>query len=403
MTEWRCLVLSPEGGRDWRRVRASSERHAAAIMIDEGLVPLDVRSGARSLGEILSQPVALGGAIGLGDQALMLTQMAMLLRAGMPVDRSIDLLREQMPRAAQRQYLAEVLSRVRGGEGLARALECRAIFPAYVTGVIGAAERGGHLDRAFVMLAERMNELAKARRELMTALAYPAAVLAATLLALTIVVTIVIPQFEPLFAGEEARLPLVTQFVLAMSRAIRTDAPMILLAVAAVVVAAALGLRSEAGQALVGRHARAFPGMKLRDQYLAARFATVLGTLLDNGVTLVRALPLVRSALSSRRWQSYCVQMELQLREGQSIARAMGQDGLMPAAAVRLAEVGERGGRLGDALSEAGRIMHANAKAKVDRFVALANPIAIMVLGSLVALLVGGVMLGIFALGDFAG
>lgn len=143
--------------------------------------------------------------------------------------------------------------------------------------------------------------------------------------------------------------------------------------------------------------------MQVRDQYLAARFATILGTLLDNGVVVVRALPLARAAISSKRWQDYTLQVEQHLKEGQRIAQAIAYGGLMPAAAVRLAEVGEQGGKLGEALTEAGRIMHASAKARVDRFVALANPVSIMLLGGLVASLVGGVMLGIFALGDFAG
>lgn len=140
--------------------------------------------------------------------------------------------------------------------------------------------------------------------------------------------------------------------------------------------------------------------MALYDQYLAARFATVLGTLLDNGVHIVRALPLVGAALASRRWRRWTGEVEQALREGQSIRLALGRDGLLPPAAVRLAEVGEQGGRLGEALGEAGRIMQANAKARIDRIVSLANPLSIMLLGGLVAMLIGGVMLGIFALGD---
>ena len=408
MIEWRCLVLLPEGERDWRRVLAHDERQAAAMLLDEGLIPLDVRTGSKAISEILAQPVTLGGlggglGVSLSDQALILTQMAMLLRAGMPVDRSIDLLREQMARAAQRHYLAEVLTRVRSGETLAQALECRPVFPAYVTGVIAAAERSGHLDRAFDTLATRMNELASARRELMTALAYPVAVLAATMVALVIVVTAVIPQFEPLFEGEEQRLPTVTRFVLALSRILNSAFGWIALAVLIVGGLITLWLRSEHGRQAASRSRRFIPGMGVRDQYLAARFATILGTLLNNGMTIVRALPLVRRGLSSRRWQQYCTEVEIALREGQPIGRALRLGAMMPLTAIRLAEVGERSGRMGDALSEAGQIMHANAKARIDRFVALANPIAITTLGALVALLVGGVMLGIFALGDFAG
>jgi|CXWL01.1.fsa_nt_gi type II secretory pathway component PulF len=403
MIEWRCLVLSADGGRDWRRVYASSERQATLILLDEGLTPLEVRSGKLSLGERLAQPMGNSGGIGISNQALILTQLAMLLKAGMPIDRSLDLLREQMPRAVQRNYLAEVLTRVRSGEGLAKALACRVVFPDYVTGVIGAAEQAGALDRALAMLSERMSELASARRDLVTALAYPAAVLAATLIALIIVVTIVIPQFEPLFVGEEARLPSLTRLVLALSELLHDYGAWLLLGLASLSVALMLWLRSPSGHRTMTARPNLVPGLALRDQYLAARFATILGTLLGNGVTIVRALPLVRAALSSRRWRSYCLAIETRLREGETLAAALARDGLLPHAAIRLAEVGERSGKLAAAMGEAGRIMHASAKARTDRIVALANPIAIVGLGGLVAMLVGGVMLGIFALGEFSG
>lgn len=403
LIEWRCLVLANDGSRDWRRVWAVTDRQAAAQLIDEGLLPIEIVSGKLTFAERLAQPVGNAGGMGVGDQALILTQLSMLLQAGMPIDRSLDLLREQMPRAGQRLYLADVLARVKGGEPLASALSCRTVFPDYVIGVVGAAEQSGALDRALAMLAERTSELARARRELITALSYPAAVFAATIIALTVVVVVVIPQFRPLFEGEEARLPTLTRWVLAFSDHVGALAPSLLLALIIGGGALRLWLLSDPGGAWLTAHAHRIPGMGLRDQFLAARFATVLGTLLDNGVPLVRALPLTRAALSSRRWRSYCDTVEQQLREGRSIALALSHRHLLPGAAVRLAEVGERSGRLGDAFSEAGKIMHAGAKARLDRIVALANPIAITLLGGMVAMLVGGVMLGIFALGEFSG
>lgn len=402
MNEWRCLVLLPDGGRDWRRVHARDESMAAAMLLDEGLVALDVRTGPLTFVEILNRPIGGSGQLSMADQALVLHQIAMLLKAGLAIDRAIDLLRDQMPKAAQRNWLAEVLVRLRGGERLASALECRSVFPGHVIGVIAAAERSGHLDRAFAMLAERVGELATARRELVTALTYPAAVLVATLLALAMVVLVVIPQFEPLFAGEEDRLPTLTLLVLAFTAALRSYGWLLLLLLVGIPLGLIAWARSPASAALSVTARRRIPGMALYDQYLAARFATVLGTLLDNGVHIVRALPLVGAALTSRRWQRWVTEVEQSLNEGQSIRQALGRDGLLPAAAVRLAEVGEQGGRLGEALGEAGRIMQSNAKARVDRIVSLANPLSIMLLGGLVAMLIGGVMLGIFALGDIA-
>lgn len=399
LQEWRCLVLLPDGGRDWRRVHARDARAAASLLADEGLLALDVRTGPLTLSERLNQPVG-GGRLPLADQALVLKQMAMLLGAGLTIDRALDLLREQMPRSRQRNWLAEVLVRVRSGESLSQAFACRPVFPSHVIGVIAAAEQSGHLRRALAMLAERVGELATARRELVTALTYPAAVLAATLLALAMVVLVVIPQFEPLFRGEEDKLPTLTLLVLTLTDLLRGYGWLLLLGALGLGGALAAWISSPASANIPVAARRRIPGMGLYDQYLAARFATVLGTLLDNGVHIVAALPLVREAMGSRRWKAWVRDVERLLQEGASIRRAFAQDGLLPSAAVRLAEVGEQGGRLGEALGEAGRIMQANAKERLDRIVSLANPVSIILLGGLVAMLIGGVMLGIFALGD---
>ena len=403
MIEWRCLTLSTEGKKDWRRVLAINERAAANSLIDEGLVPLDIRSGPMALSEILRQPIHIGPPISMGDQALMLTQIAMLLRAGMPIDRSIDLLRDQMPKRGQRIYLADVLARIRGGDTLARSLECRKIFPVYVTGVIAAAEGAGNLDHAFAILSDRMNEIAKAQRELTTALTYPLAILVATILSIFVIVTLVIPQFEPIFAGESARLPLLTNIVLWLSQSLKAGFATFIATIAGTTGLIIAWMKYGSGREWIARHQRIIPFMQLRDQYLAANFATIMGMLLENGLPVIKALPLTRSSLASVRWRNWCAGVEHHLRAGHPLSQALRIETLLPIAVVRLTEVGEQGGRLGEALTEAGRILHANAKARLDRIIALASPVAIAALGAIVALLIGGVMLGIFALGDFAG
>ena len=403
MTEYRCLVVSPEGRADWRLVEAPSEAGALGRLAAAGLTAIEIRTGKASLAERLNRPVGFGSGVGRAEQALVLTQLALLIRSGLPVDRSLDLLREQAPQARLRDLLAEVLARVRGGATLAAALEDRGAFPAYATGVIRSAERSGRLGDALASVAERMSRAAATRRRLVTALTYPAAVLAASLLALLLVLTQVVPQFEPVFAGEEERLPTLTRAVLWMSATMREQGLLLLLLLIGLPLLAWLGVRSRAFAALGAEYRHRIPGMRLRDQYLAAEAVGVLGTLLANGVAVVSALPLVRGALGSERWRRHLGDVERRVREGESLSRALASADLVPRSAVRLMEVGERSGQLAGTCRQASDILGEAARARIERIVSLANPIAIILLGGLVALLVAGVMLGIFALGDFAG
>lgn len=403
MTTYRCLVVSSEGRTDWRAVEAPSEKSALARLHADGLTPLDVRSGAPTVWERLNQPVRIGRGLALPEQSLILTQLAMLVESGLPVDRSLDLLRDQAPRARQREVLAEILAKVRGGSGLSDAMKEKNLLPAYAIGVIRAAERAGRLGEALTSLAAQMSTAATTRRQLVTALTYPAAVLVATLLALMLVLTLVVPQFEPVFTGQEDRLPTLTRGVLALSRLATDRWPLLLVLILGPPLLLWLFFRSPAGDRFIQRHRARIPGMRLRDQYLAGQLTGILATLLRNGVAVPAALPLARDAMGSERWRRHLTRVEQRVKEGSSLSAALSESDFVPRTAIRLMEVGERSGRLAETCRQAGAILGEAARARIDRGVALANPIAIIALGGMVAMLVAGVMLGIFAMGDFAG
>ncbi len=403
MSAWRCLVVAADGTTNWRDVEAVDESALLARLKSEGVTPLEVSQSGGSLLARLNQPILLGRRLSVGDQALILSRLATLVGSGLPVDRSLDLLREQAERSSQRATLGRMLATVREGGGLGRAFEEQRLFPAYVVGVVHAAERGGGLAAALQSLADRLALAASTRRQMLTALTYPAAILTATVLALGIVLTFVIPQFDMMFAGQEANLPLPTRIVLVLSRAANAHPLMLLATLVLPPFALAAFLRSAAGRLLIDQHGRRLPFFALRDQYLAAQFVGILATLLNNGVKVIDALPLARDAIGSERWRHYAVQTERLIREGSALSAALSHKALLPITAIRLIEVGERSGRLAATCAQASNIIGETARAKIERIVALANPIAIILLGGLVAGLVGSVMLGIFALGDFAG
>lgn len=403
MNGWRCLVITPDGATHWREVQAADEDALLARLSSEGVTPLEISRNGGSLLARLNQPLTFGRKLSGADQALLLSRLATLVGSGLPVDRSLDLLREQAARSGQRAILGRMLATVREGSGLAQAFDEQKLFPAYVVGVIRAAERSGGLGPALQSLAERLTLAASTRRQMAAALTYPAAILAATIAALGIVLTFVIPQFDLIFAGQEDKLPLSTQIVLALSRASNAHPLLFLSALLLPPLFAVAFLRSPAGRLAIDRHGHWLPFFSLRDQYLAAQFVGILATLLGNGVKVVNALPLARDAIGSERWRSYAARTEQAIREGTSLSVALARDALLPVTAIRLIEVGEHSGRLASTCAQASNIIGEIARARIERIVALANPIAIILLGGLVAGLVGSVMLGIFALGDFAG
>lgn len=403
MTRYRCEVVTATGRVDRLEIEAPTPHAATVQLMAEGATPLSIRSGALNWVERFNQPVTLSREFGVAAQALLLTQLAALVRAGLPVDRSLDLLADQASRRSQRMTLHRVVKDVRAGEGLAQAFKRAGILPAWVVGVLRSAEQSGGLAPALTSLAVRLNDLTRTRRELVSALTYPVAVLAATFLALGLVLLVVVPQFEPVFAGQEKRLPWLTQAVLWLSD--HAGSVVIGSGVAALGSMIAL-VTVRRVPALAERFERVYryvPGMRLRDQYLAAQFSGLLATLLTNGMPLVRSLPLIAGGLSSRRWRRHLKSVETTLKQGGALSSALFKEAFVPVTLVRLLEVGERTGKLAETALEASRIIDEAARARMQRIISLANPVAIMSLGAIVAALVAGVMLGIFAIGDFAG
>jgi len=403
MTAFRCLVVAPNGKPNWREVDAADAGAAVARLVAEGVTPIDVRSGRTTLVERLNQPVTIGRRLRLGEQALLLTQLATLLKSGLPVDRSLDLLREQATRGTQRNLLARVVARVREGGSLAAGLESIGSFPPYVIGVLRSAERSGGLSEAMASVAERLNTASITRGQLITALTYPLAVLAATGLALVLVLTTVVPQFAAIFEGQEARLPTLTRLVLALSALVVGHGLTLAASLVAGIAIVILGVRTLRATGQWAQWRRRLPGISLADQYLAAQFLGVFATLIGNGVTVVGALPLAGGGVGGKRWRDGAAEVERRVREGSRLSIALARSGLIPVTAVRLIEVGELGGKLAATCDQASVILARAAKARIDRIVALANPVAILILGGLVGSLVAGVMLGIFSLGDFTG
>lgn len=403
MIEFRISAVD-KSGRKIELVRhAEAEMECARQLMAEGMTPISIKSGSIGLMERLNKPISLGASVNNNDQALILNQLAILTQSGLPVDRSLDLLGDQLTGKKQKEIITQILSDVRSGNSLAEAMDAREIFPRWVIGVIRSSEIGGNLAHALQSVADQMKRGNETRTKLITALTYPAAVLLATIAALALVLVFVVPQFKPIFEGSEDKLPDLTNMVIALSDNITTTIPLAIMGIIILMLLLIMFLKSDRGNALRQNHPKFFPGQALRDQYLSAQFSGLMGTLILNGVNILMAFKLSKEAMNSKRWRDQLSDVETRIREGTHLSDALRLAPAFPRTVRRLIEVGEHSGKLGDTCRQASNIMQDAAVSRIERIVSLVNPIAIIMLGGLVALLVAGVMLGIFALGDFAG
>ncbi|MES2161411.1 MAG: type II secretion system F family protein [Pseudomonadota bacterium] len=403
MRQYDIRLLTAAGREQSRTVEAESEQAAALAVLASGATPLQIRLRGSGWLERLNAPLRRADAIGLADLALFAEQLAEMLRAGVTLEQALTLLSRDASRNQLGALAARLLRQVRAGSALSQALAGERAIPPFFAGLVRGAERGGTLGEGLHYLGDYLGRQAATRSKIIATLTYPAIVVVTALFALAFVLTVVIPEFAPLFAGEESKLPLVTRLVLWMSELVTTRLPLIVaLALGAPAAVALLARRVAPVRQLLGRLAMRLPPVALALRLDVAKTMRVLGALLASGVEVSEALTLAQAAAGAPALRRGLQQAARLVREGSSFSAALEAIAVVPESLTTLLAVGERTGELGAATLRAATVLELETGRRVDRLIAVLNPIAVVVLGALIALLISGVMLGILSANQFA-
>ena len=330
-------------------------------------------------------------------------ELAALLRAGLTIDRALAITLSLTERVTVRALLARLLERVREGRAFADALAVEKGLPAYYASMVRAGELGGALPEVMARTGAFMARAQDLKERVMSALIYPAILLAMIGLTLLMVLFVVLPRFERLFAEAGATLPLPTRIVLALGHGVRDYGVWVALALAAALLYGQYRWRDVAVR-------RRVHGWMLRVRVIGpilrkvdtARFLRTLSTLLTNGATLPAGIRVASGTLSNLALLEATEQVLKRLREGESLADRLAQARMYPRIAVQLARVGEETGRLDSMLGEAADILDREAQQSLERGLALLVPAVTIAMGLLVAGLISSVLVGILSLNDLA-
>ena len=335
------------------------------------------------------------------DIGVMSRELATLLRAGLPLDRSFEILINLTGKPAMAELLANIRNEVRGGAALSKALESQKVFSRFYVNMIRAGEAGGSLPTVMLRLAEYM-ERAKALRDTITAsLTYPALLAVVSIGAVVVLLGAVVPRFKPIFAGAGKAVPPMTQVVLWMGDAMRDYWWAMLMAVAALAWLAARRMRDPDFRYRVDRWLVSGPIVgPLFARIEMARFSRTLGTLLTNGVTLVAALNIVRETMGNA-WLAEAVGgVARELKEGRGLGRPMMETGRFPMLAVHMIQVGEETGRLDDMLLQVAQTYDREVEVAIQKMLALLQPVVIILMAGIIAFIIYAIMSAMLSVYD---
>jgi general secretion pathway protein F len=401
-------AVTPAGDVSSGELEAANESEIVDRLRDQGLMPMQIAQalGAAAAGERPSKPARPGLFAPrrvTQDNVLGITrELATLLRAGLPLDRALELLITLAPSLPVAVMLQGIRDEVRGGKALSQALDARReVFSRFYVNIVRAGEAGGALGTVLQRLAETMERNKELRESVRSALIYPTILVFVAVASVMVLLIFVVPQFQSTFAQAGKALPIPTQIVIVVGTFLRNW----WWAAIPAAVLAAMWFRRRGRYPAVRRVRDArLLRMPLLGDLIAkveiARFARTLATLLANGVTLLAGLAIVKDTMGNVVLSRALDGVIAKLREGKGFGRPMAETGLYPRLATQMILVGEESGRLEEMLARVADVYDREVATAIKRFLAVLEPVLILGLAVMVGGIVFSILLGVMGMSE---
>jgi type IV pilus assembly protein PilC len=320
-------------------------------------------------------------------------QFLTLIRAGLPILNSLELLIKRQKDAQLKQILENVRDRVKGGELLSDAFAAQGIIPKIYTTTLMAGEKSGNIDEVLTRYVNFQRMAMTFRKKLFVSLIYPTLLVSVVSIMVMFLFTYVVPKFAELFNSLDAQLPAITVFMLAVGQNSQKYAPYI---VVGLVVFGALFWRwkdTDRGADRIDRVILSLPLLgDIRLKHQVASFSRMLSTLLQGGLPLVPAMETAGQSMSSRRILKGVSRAGVRVREGQGLAASLEEQKIFPELAVEMIEVGESTGALPAMLNSVAEFYEEDVQTALGAAMALIEPLILIIM----AIFVGGVLISLY-------
>jgi len=389
-------------------MEAEAESAVVASLRSQGYIPLFVGAkgtlggGRRSISVRLPDLSSLRGRIKSRDLMIFTRELATLLQAGMPLDRSLQSLAGLTENERLKEVVANVLLQVQQGKSLSRALaEYSRVFPSLYVNMVRAGEAGGIMDSVLERLADYLESSEKARDEIRSAMTYPLILAFVGSASIVILLTYVLPKFAMVFNDLGATMPTSTRVVMGLSHGLQTY----WWVAVAVVAAAVAGFRrftsTPGGRFKVDRLKLTLPLFgELTRKVQVARFARTLGTMLKGGVPLIQSLEIVRAIVNNTVIMQALIAVQKDVSEGKGLAQPLERTGVFPALSLQMVAVGEETGRLDDMLIVVSDHYDRDVTNTVARLMSMLEPAMLLLMGLVTGFIVIAMLSAVFSINE---
>src|SRR3981189_99889 len=320
-------------------------------------------------------------------------QFLTLMKAGLPILTSLDLLIKRQRDKFLLQLLENVRERVKGGELLSDAFAAQRVFPKIYTTTLLAGEKSGNMEEVLTRYIAYQRLAQTFRKKLAVSLVYPTLLICVVTIMMIFLVTYVVPKFADLFNNLGAQLPAITVFMLSIGLNAQKYAWVVLVVGAAAIFLLWRWKHSDQGAQRIDRFLLSLPLIgEIRLKYQVANFSRILGTLLQGGLPLVPAMETAGESMSSRQMLNGVTAAAERVREGQSLAHSLEAQKLFPDLAVEMLEAGDSTGALPAMLASVAAFYEEDAQTALSAAMALIEPMILIVM----AVFVGGILISLY-------
>jgi len=399
-------------------VNTADERGHVSEHVEHGASVAEVRDRFAQQGLLVTSIKprgVLGKAGGTGRQkklkleqfVIFNQQFLTLIHAGLPILQGLDLLSKRQKNRYLRSILENIRQRVRTGELLSEAFRHAApgaVSKVYTTTLL-AGEKSGNLEEVLGRFIAFQRVALAFRKKLLASLIYPALLVTMVLVMFTFLLSYVVPQFQTLYSQlGNASLPGITLFVLGIGEIAKHWLWAIILGLAGAVFLFWRWSKTAGGSTAIDRFRLAIPiAGDIWLKYQVAIFSRTMSTLLSGGLPLVQALETAGSSIESRIVSNAVLQSVQKVREGRALSQSLEETGVFPELAFEMIEVGESTGALPAMLTSIAEFLEEDVQTALSAALSLIEPVILIVMGFVVAVVLIALYLPIFSLGAQAG
>jgi type IV pilus assembly protein PilC len=367
---------------------ASSKEAAVAALLNRNLLVVDIQEKAAKKGK------TAGGSVSLQELVVFTRQLATMIDAGLAIVQCLQALAEQTTNKVMRDVIKDITARVEGGDSFSEALgKHPKVFNRLYVCMVGAGERGGLLAEILSRLATYLENTARLRKKVKSAMMYPTAVTTVAMGITVFLLVKVVPVFAEIYAGFGAKLPGPTEFLIKVSNVLRKWLLVLLAVIGAVIWSWTFYIKTKSGREFWDRIRIKLPIFGIIGHKIClSRFTRTLASLIRSGVPILEVLNIVANTVGHVGMEKAVRTAAADIEKGESMSQAFAKSPLFPSMIIRMMTAGEQTGKVDSMLERIANFLDEEVETTLGGLTSLIEPLLIVFLG----VTVGGIAICMF-------